>query len=106
MKNFFKSRVGLAFAGIYFLLILYAAVEGIRPPPKPMDGFAMLILTAPWSFLLLILLDNWGIIGEKNGDSFLPLFVIVGGLINATILYLIGYLLTRMASYFSSKRKK
>ena len=105
MSEFFKSKLGMFFAGIYLLLIFYAILEINSGPPKPMSGFGMLILTAPWSFLLAMLFDSLGIITKENGDSLLYIYVAFGGLINASTLYLIGCLLTKALKFLSSVGK-
>lgn len=90
MPEFFRSKLGVFFAGIYLLIILYAALEGISRPPEPMSGFAMLILTAPFSFLLALVLDFLGVLKSETGDTLIYPVVIFGTIMNMAILYLIG----------------
>jgi hypothetical protein len=92
----YKSVLGIGSTIIYMLCVFYAVIEGYGFKPQPMDSFALLIITAPWSFLLLITLESVGVITEQNGDSFIFLLVMFGALINLLILYLLGYLITRI----------
>jgi len=105
MSDFLKSKLGMFLTGIYVLLIFYAILEVIGSPPHSMNGLAFLILTAPWSFLLLFLFDSLKIVTKEN-YLLLYLSIIVGGVINASILYLIGCLLSKTLKYLSSIGKK
>ena len=105
MSEFLKSKLGMFIAGIYLLLIFYAIVEGVGSRPHSMDGLAFLILTAPWSFLLLLLLESLGITIVENYPLFY-LSVAFGGLINASTLYLIGCLFTKALKFLSSVGKE
>jgi hypothetical protein len=96
MSKLLKSKLGMVFAGIYLLVLFMALVEGNIGHPEPMDNFGLLILTAPFSFFLGILFDNLGLITKENNDALFYAYVIFGGLINALILYLIGYLFTKL----------
>ena len=92
---------GMLFVAIYILMIFYAILEGIGSRPHSMDGLALMILTAPWSFLLAIALDTLGIEPQEN-DPYLFLYVVFGGLINSAIVYLLGLLSARLFRYLSS----
>ena len=105
MPNILKSKLGMFIAGIYLLAILYAIFETNGSRPHSMDGLALLILTAPFSFLLALLFESLGIMTKENGDSLLYIYVAFGGLINASILYLIGCLFTKIWAFFSSGKK-
>ena len=100
MINGFKSKTGIVFAGIYLFFVIFALIDYALSPPVVMGGFALLILTAPWGFFLGILLDKLGVLTPENGDSFLPLLVMFGGLINASILSFLGHLLEKIVKYF------
>jgi len=104
MPEFFKSKLGMSLAGIYILLIFYTILEVNSRRPHSMDGLGMLILTAPCSFLMAVLFDSLRITSNEN-DPFLYLYVAFGGLINASLLYFLGYILTRIFQYFSSNKK-
>jgi len=90
MPEFFRSKLGIFFAGIYLLVILYAALEGVSRPPEPMSGFAMLILTAPFSFLLALVLDFLGVLRSETGNILIYPVVVFGAVMNMAILHLIG----------------
>jgi hypothetical protein len=106
MPEFLKSKLGILLVSVYLLLISYAVFEINSSPPKPMSGFGMLILTAPWSFWLALLFENLGIMTKENGDSFLYIYVAFGGLCNAAILYLIGCVFTKVLKFLSLIGKK
>lgn len=101
----FKSKLGMFLAGIYLIVLFYALIEANTPPPEPKDGFALLILTAPCSFLLGILLDNLLITTKENSDSLLYVYIASGGLINASILYLVGWLSAKIFGTHPSKER-
>ena len=105
MPEFLKSKLGVFLAGIYLLLVVYALIEYSVQPPVIMGEFALFILTAPWSFLLLLLLENLGITVVEN----YPLFyfsVVLGGLINAATLFFVGYFVTKLFRFLASIKPK
>ena len=106
MKGVFKSKAGMVMACIYILFILIAGLEVYGSKPEPMDGFGLLILTAPWSFLLGIFLSSVGIITLENGDSYLIVLIIFGGAINIAILLVVGHFLTKLFEYLTTQKKK
>ncbi len=106
MHELLKSKLGIFFASIYLLLIFLAIFEGQNSRPHSMDGLAMLILTAPCSFLLVILFDGLGIMTNENSGSLIYVYVAFGGLINTAILYLIGCLLTKAIRYLATIQPK
>lgn len=103
-QKLFKSNIGLVFAVIYLLLILSAIIEGINMPPHAMSGLAMLILTAPWSFIFLVMLETLGVVTKENYPALYAL-ITFGGLINAFILYLLGSLVTKLFEFIFSRNK-
>ena len=105
MTKFFKLNFGMVLAIVYLLMIFYAIIEGIASPPEPMSGLGVLILTAPWSFIFLVVFENYGIITTEN-SAVSNILITFGGLINASILYLLGSLLTKIFSFFRRKEKK
>jgi len=72
--------------------------------PHSMDALGMLILTAPWSFLLAILFDGFGIMRGGNGDSSFYICIAFGGFMNTLILYFIGCLFTEILAFFQQKK--
>ena len=88
-------------AGAYLLAFIYAMVEYCTSPPKPMSGFGVLIITAPWSFFLKVLLDGLGIMTEENGDSLIFVLIVFGALTNALIICFFGSLLSNIINYLS-----
>jgi hypothetical protein len=103
MKEIFRSKLGWILALVYLLLIIAASFEACLSKPQPMDSLGLLILTAPWSFLLGIVLSKIGVITVDNGDSFLPMIVSFGVTLNLLIFLLSGHLITRFARYLTRK---
>lgn len=65
-----------------------------------------MILTAPWGVFLLFFPVLLGITGEtihNNDVLFFSVEMVIGTLINSSILYLLGYLATKAFNYLSSK---
>lgn len=91
-------------AGIYLLTVIFSLIEYVASPPAIMAEFALLILTAPCSFLLLELFESLGSITNENGDSLIYVLVIFGGLINVSILYLLGLFLSKIWSLVSWRK--
>ena len=99
--SFFRSKLGWSLVGIYLLIILYAIIEFNRTPPEPMKEFGFLILTLPGSFILSAIIERTGLIDEHNAPSWFPLLVAFGALVNITILYLVGYLISKLIRLFT-----
>lgn len=96
MLQKYSSPVGIILVCIYFLLIGFAVLEGAGDSPHSMDGLAFMILTAPGSFVLMVVFDGFGILTEENGHKFLPVFVIFGATINGFLLCVVGYVAGRI----------
>jgi hypothetical protein len=105
MAEFLKSKLGMFLAGLYVLLVIYSIAEGMGGKPHSMDGLALLIVTAPWGFLLFLFLEILGVTVKENW-TLLYFSVVLGGLINALLLYLIGCLLTKALKHLSSVGKE
>lgn len=109
MSELFKSKVGWLLAGIHLLMVFTGLLYVILIDNKNVIVVLMLmILTAPWGFFLMILAAQVGLgPGKLEPQKLDALFVVefaIGGLINAFVLYLVTYLLTKAFNYFSSKR--
>jgi hypothetical protein len=109
MSKFSKSKVGWFLAGIH-LLTVFSCLFYVNLIDKSsvLPVLILMILTAPWGFLFMILPAQLGIVtGEiashKNDDLFFNVGMAMGALINAFILYLLGFLLTKALNYLSSK---
>ena len=105
MSEFFKSKFGIFLAGSYLLLVTLSLIQYSTSPPEIMAEFGLHIVTAPFSFLLAFLFESLGIMTNENSGSLIYLYVAFGGLINASILYLIGYLFTKALKFLSSVGK-
>jgi hypothetical protein len=101
MFEFLKSKLGMFLAGIYVLLVISTIAEVMGGKPHSMDGLALLILTAPLGFSLLLFLEILGVTVKENW-TLLYFLVALGGLINALSLCFIGYLLTKALEHLSS----
>ena len=115
MSELFKSKVGMLVAGIYLLMVLfcllYVNLIDNNSPPLLLG----MILVAPWFYLITFLYYVIGlgpttreVLGSPNVDyrAILDIvFVALSVLINAFILYFLGYLLTKAYKFLSSGRE-
>lgn len=113
MSELFKSRAGTLLAGIYLLMVLTCLIyihlidNGISLPL-----ILSMILIAPWYYLFPILRLQLGIVltheiaSSKNVDLLSiveNIEMAISVLINASILYLLGFLLTRAFNLIKQK---
>lgn len=105
MSKLLKSKLGIVFAVTYLLVIFLAILEQQNSRPEPMDELGLLFLTAPWSFIFLVIFEFIGIVTKENYFVLYAL-ITLGGLINALILYLLGSLITKILSFFRRKEVK
>ena len=90
----YKSKAGMALAGIYVLFVIWVFVEvTTMQSPNSTTGLALPFVTAPGSFELGIMLDSFGV---GDGMHIGLICVFFGGAINALGLYFLGYLFTTM----------
>lgn len=104
MITIHKSKLGITLVAVYLLLIAYAIIELNMGPPEPMSEFGLLILSAPWSFILLEILETGGLVSQKNNSLLLYALVVSGGAINSTIVYFIGVLFSKLISLMGKSR--
>ena len=109
MSELFRSKLGWFLAGIYLLtvfsfLIYYYLIDS----RDGLSSFIAMILSAPWSFLLFFLVIPVVNSGQAPSNHHLPyvIAIVIGALINAFILYLLGVLLTTVFNYLSSIKPK
>ena len=111
MSELFKSKAGMLLAGIHLLTVLscllYLALVNHQ---NVIVVFILLMLTAPWGFLLTILPVQLGIVtfdpaSHQHDDLIFNVAYALGGLINAFILYLLGLLLTKAFNYLFRKNQ-
>lgn len=103
MPNMLKSSFGILLAGAYLLIVILSLIDYALSPPAIMFEFGLLILTAPSSFLLEIVLGNLNILTEENSGFLIYVLVGIGALFNCFVLYLMGWLVTKIVNYFSSR---
>ena len=110
MSELFKSRLGMLLAGIHFLTVLSCLLYiSLIDNRNVLVVFILMVLTAPWGVLLMFLPGILGIsvpelLSNKNEDLLFTVEYAIGGLINAFILYLLGFLLTKAFNYLSSRK--
>jgi hypothetical protein len=114
MSELFKSKVGMLVAGIYLLMVLFCVlyinlIDGNSPPL-----LLLMLLVAPWFYLftylnyVLGLAPTREVLGSPNVDYRAILDIVLtvlSVLINAFILYLLGYLGTKAYKFLSSGRE-
>ena len=114
MFEFFKSKVGWALAGVHLLTVLFCMlyfhlIDNLAVLPL----FASIILTSPWYLLLFYFLIPMLIgparLGSETSLDFVLISIVsmgIGAAINAFLLYLLGFLLTKAFKYLSSRKSK
>ncbi len=114
MFEFFKSKVGWALAGFHLLtvlscLIYFHLIDDMAVLPL----LASIVLTSPWYLLLFYILIPMIIGQERMGgvtsNDFVLISIVsmaIGAAINAFLLYLLGFLLTKAFKYLSSRKSK
>jgi hypothetical protein len=108
MSELFKSKLGWVLAGIYLLTVFSFLMYYYLIDRDGLSGFISMMLSLPWSFLLfffVIPVVNGGQAPSNYNLSYI-VAIVVGGLINAFILYLLGLLVTKTYDYFSSRKSK
>ncbi len=113
MSDFFKSKAGWLLAGIH-LLTVFACLLYINLFNNNQNALFIIILmiiTAPWGLLFMFLPGIFGIstpelLSNKNSDLLLTVEFAIGGLINALILYVLGFLLTKAFNYIAPIKPK
>jgi len=113
MPELFKSKVGMLLAGIHLLTVLFCLIYF-----HLIDGSAVLllvisiVLSSPWYLLLFYFLiplvigqADMGKLAEKDFLLMGIVAVAIGALINALILYLLGFLLTKAFHYLRQKNQ-
>lgn len=109
MSELFKSKVGGLVAGIHLLMVFTGLLYiNLIDNQNVIVVLALMILTFPWLFFLAVLSVKLGLgpgdLEPHKLDLVFSAEIVVGALINAVILYLLGFLLTKAFNYFSSKR--
>ena len=106
MSELFKSKLGMLLAGIYLLTVFSFLMYFYLIDREGLSGFIAMILSAPWSILLFYLVIPMVSGGYGSSELHLPYIVaiVIGGLINAFILYLLGLLVTTIFKYLSSRK--
>jgi len=87
-----KSRIGMALAAIYILLVLIVAIvvyttAQSQPAGSEFMGVYLLLVTLPWSILIYTLFDFMGMKVTTRIDIVLLIFFTIT---NALMLYIIG----------------
>lgn len=115
MTELFKSKPGYAAAGIYLLVTLpVMAIAGVFfvlrsfnsdsdiSSVEKLSGVVMTVLTLPWSLLSLFLgLIVQGEYGTQVGQVVLVICYIISAMLNAVILYLVAYFVSRIFRYLT-----
>jgi hypothetical protein len=107
MSELFKSKVGWLLAGIHLLMVLICLLYlNFINSGNVIVTLVLMILTAPWWIIMVWVNFKSGIItGEAlHGGLLFNFYAVVSALINAFILYLLGFLLTKAFNYLSSRK--
>jgi hypothetical protein len=110
MSELFKSTVGWLLAGVHLLTVFFCLLYvNLIDKSSVLPVFILMILTAPWGGVLMILpaqlsMARGEVPSHQNDDLFFLVGMFIGGLINAFILYLLVFLLTKAFNYLSSRK--
>ena len=111
MSELFKSKVGWLLAGVHLLMVLTCLLYlFLINNTNVIVTIILMILTAPWWIFLAWLFFKLGIvttaISNNDGELLFIFYAVFSALINAFILYLLGFLLTKAFNYLSSTKPK
>ena len=114
MSELFKSKVGLLLAGILLLTVLSCLMyRQLIDESSVVPILISIILSSPWYWLLFYFLIplvlGEGAMGKLASKDFILMGIVataIGALINAFILYILGFLLTKAFNYLSSTKPK
>ena len=98
MMKLFRSKIGFYLSLSYLSLCLLTLFALLISKPDSMSILALLFFTSPWSFLLLESVpDN---IATSGGPTAFVFILSFSALLNASIFYLLGILLSKLVPYF------
>jgi hypothetical protein len=110
-NKLFKSKLAIFFSGIYLFIAIVLIVGMAFSPPRHDAELTPILLTMPWSGFLL-----WSefyprakhVYGVSPGllQAFLALFYVFSVLLNAALLYVIGFSLSRLGKWVEDKNMK
>ena len=112
MFELFKSKVGWVLAGVHLstvlsCLIYFHLIDNLAVLPL----LVSILLTSPWYLVLFYILIPMIIgqarMGGVTSNDFVLISIVsmaIGAAINAFLLYLLGFLLTKAFNYLSSRR--
>ena len=112
MPELFKSKLGMLLAGIPLLTILFCMMYfHLIDDMAAIPLLISVLFSSPWYLLLFYILipSAFGGVGDFETRDFILLGLVsmaIGGLINAVILYLLGFLLGKGFNYLSSRRTR
>ena len=110
MSKLFRSKVGWLLAGIHLLIVLTCLLYiTLINNQNVIVVLILMILTAPWGLLFMVLPAQFGIMADDIAPHNDLLFIVemaIGGLINAFLLYLLGFLLAKAFNHLSSRKSK
>jgi hypothetical protein len=96
------SKIGILLSGVYIFVCCVLGYSLVTGDENAIGfGSALILLTAPWSFLLSNVIYN------RLGALDHPLFYLMlaaSVLVNAIILYVVGLLITKMVRALRGKR--
>lgn len=108
MSELLKCKPGWLVAGFHLLMVFSGLLYLVLiDNTNVIVTLALMILTGPWGFFLMILSAQVGLgPGDLDARKLDAMFVVefaIGGLINAFILYLVTYLVTKAFRYLMNR---
>ena len=104
MRSLLKTRIGLALAAGYLLLVVLTLLDVAGSQPDAMSGLAPMFLTIPWSFWLAENLRESSLTALGVGGFYLLLFV--SAIPNAVILYMAGIIISAVVGSIKVSAQK
>jgi len=102
MLNILKLNFGTYISFVYLLFVIWACSGLIFGKPDALSGLGLLFLTAPWSFIILELANQY--LPPTNSPVIFILIIIVCVLLNMAIVHLCGAVLSALWNVFLSKK--
>lgn len=108
MSELFKSKAGWLLAAIHLLIVLTGLLYlNLIDHQNVIVVIILMILSAPWLFFFMVLDPKLGLgpgqLETAKLDLVFSAEVALGALINAFVLFLLGYLGTKAFNYLRSK---
>jgi hypothetical protein len=100
-----KFNAATYFAVGYFALVLLICLDIFVNYPTPSFGRAAFYLTAPWLFVEMYYENHLFFLNDLLGKGYIYLPILIGGLLNAITIHLIGAVVIYLKKQIIGRRK-